>query len=131
MAAVTFVFGFFAVMTPTNVVLLLILGWAPIVLTFIVTQYTLSRIINRSKWKVLEKVQKRIVTLHSERDIAEPGVLETTNRLLDFQDRIWASRNSVLNVGSTLGFINSLLLPLIAFVLANFEFFVGILVGGK
>lgn len=131
MAAVTFVFGFFAVMTPTNVVLLLILGWAPIVLTFIVTQYTLSRIINRSKWKVLEKVQKRIVTLHSERDIAEPGVLETTNRLLDFQDRIWASRNSVLNVGSTLGFINSLLLPLIAFALANFEFFVGILVGGK
>ena len=80
---------------------------------------------------MLDKVQKRIVALHSERDLAEAGVLESINRLLDFQDRIWASRNSVLDIGLMLGFINSLLLPLITFILANLDFIFGTLAGGK
>lgn len=130
-AAVTFVLGFFAVMTTANIVLLLILGWAPIVLAFIITQYTLSRVIIRSKWKMLNIVQKKIVTLHAERDIVEEDVIEATNRLLDFQDRIWASRSSVLDLGSTLGFINSLLLPLITFLLANLDVVIEILFGGE
>lgn len=130
-AAVTFVLRFFAVMTPTNIAILLILGWAPIVFIFIVTQNSLSRIVSRSKWEISDKVQKRIETLYSDQKITEKYVLAEINRLLDFQDRIWASRSSVLDLGSMLAFINSLLLPLITFVIANLDFFLVTLFKGK
>jgi len=126
-ATITLVLSIFAVMTLFNIVLLFILGWAPIIIAFILNQYSLSRIIIRSKWQMLNKVQKRIEALHSEQDIVEKDVIEATTRLLDFQDRIWASRNSVLDINSVLGFINSLLLPLFTFLLGNLDTIVGFL----
>jgi hypothetical protein len=131
MAAVTLVLGVFATMKQESVLLLLILGWAPVVFTFVLTQYSLSGIINRAKWRMLDKVQERIGALESERETDEKSVLEMTHRLLDLQDRIWASRSSVLDIGSALGLFNALLLPLITFVVSNYALMQRILTGGQ
>ncbi len=47
--------------------------------------------------------------------------MEAVNRLMDYHDRIRATPNSALNLRTSLGFLNSLLLPVIAFVLANLD----------
>jgi hypothetical protein len=43
------------------------------------------------------------------------------NRLMDLHDRIKATRSSALDLRAGLAFLNSLLLPLIAFLLANLD----------
>ncbi len=40
---------------------------------------------------------------------------------MDYHDRVKATRNSVLNLRAGLNFLNSLLIPLLAFILANLE----------
>lgn len=40
---------------------------------------------------------------------------------MDYHDRIKATRNSALDLRAGLNFLNSLLLPLIAFVLGNLD----------
>ena len=40
---------------------------------------------------------------------------------MDFHDRIKATRNSALDLRAGLNFLNSLLLPLLAFLLANLD----------
>ena len=51
------------------------------------------------------------------------------NKLLDYHDRIAATRNSALNLRAGLNFINSLLLPVIALLLANLEKILALLFG--
>ena len=47
--------------------------------------------------------------------------MEAMNRLMDYHDRVRATRNSALDLRTSLSFLNSLLLPLIAFILANLD----------
>jgi hypothetical protein len=93
--------------------------WVPLTILFIINQYGLARIITRAKWKKLNKIQAKIAALEAEENIADKDTLEAVNRLMDYHDRIKATRNSALDLRAGLNFLNSLLLPLLAFVLAN------------
>ena len=55
--------------------------------------------------------------------------LAQINKLLDYHDRIAATRNSALNLRAGLSFVNSLLLPVIALLLANLEKIIALLFG--
>ena len=55
--------------------------------------------------------------------------LAQINKLLDYHDRIAATRNSALNLRAGLSFVNSLLLPVIALLLTNLEKIIALLFG--
>jgi hypothetical protein len=98
-----------------------LVSWVPLTILFIVNQYALTRIITRAKWKKLNKIQAKIEALEAEKNIVDKDTMEAVNRLMDYHDRIKATRNSALDFRAGLNFANSLLLPLFAFVLGNLD----------
>jgi hypothetical protein len=75
--------------------------------------------LTKVKRQKLEEIQAKIEHLDKEHDIANKGTLETINRLIDYHERIRKTRNSAIDVGVVLRFLQSLLLPLIASLLAS------------
>jgi hypothetical protein len=47
--------------------------------------------------------------------------MEAINRLLDYHDRVKDTRGSALDLRASLNFLNSLLLPPLAFLLADLD----------
>jgi hypothetical protein len=117
----TLVFVFFGVVTLPNIVLLVLGGWGPLVALFLANQYALAKIITRAKWEKLNELQAKIEKLETEENIADKQTMEAVNRLMDYYDRIKATPNSALDLRTGLNFLNSLLLPLFAFVLTNLD----------
>lgn len=99
--------------------LVILLFWIPIIGMFILNQSSLSSIIQRSKWKTLNGIQARVEQLHSSEKLSEKETMDAVNRLIDYHDRVKKTRNSAIDFSTTLSFINSLLLPLLAFLLGN------------
>ena len=100
---------------------IVVLLWIPLVAMFILNQTSLSNIIRRAKWKTLNEIQARVEKLHAADNLAEEDTLEAINRLMDYHDRIKGTRNSALNARAVLSMLNSLLLPLLALLLANLD----------
>lgn len=97
------------------------LWWIPIIVIFVLNQSSLFSIVQRAKWKTLNEIQAKVVQLHSSDKLGEKETMETINRLIDYYDRVNATRNSALDLRGTLNFVNSLLLPLLAFLLGNLD----------
>jgi hypothetical protein len=57
--------------------------------------------------------------LEAQVEIPSEKTLVHLTKLMDYHDRIKATRNSALDLRAGLNFLNSLLLPLLAFLLAN------------
>jgi hypothetical protein len=104
-----------------TVVALAIVGWGPALLVFVIGQRSLTKAIARGKQKTLDGIQARIDELTAGGDIADKATTDAMNRLMDLHDRIKAARGSALDFHAGLGFLNSLLLPLIAFLLTNLD----------
>lgn len=111
----------FGVLSSSYFVLIMAFAWGLIIASFVVTQYALSRIITTAKYKTLNEIQARVEQLHTNANLADKETMEAVNRLMDYHDRIRATRNSALNLRAGLNFLNSLLLPLLAFILANLD----------
>ena len=95
--------------------------WGPLTAFFIITQTALTRIIPRVKWKKLNQIQAVIRELEMGQNLAEMETMEAVNRLMDYHNRIKATRNSALDLRAGLNFLNSLLLPLLAFLVGNLD----------
>jgi hypothetical protein len=119
--ALTLIVASFGGLTGAVIVIVIIIGWGPTILFFAVNQYILSRIISRGKWQTLNDIQRQVETLQIQEPILSEETLGHIHKLMDYHDRIKSTRNSALDLRSTLNFLNSLLLPLIAFILANFQ----------
>jgi hypothetical protein len=102
-------------------VLLILLLWIPLATVFVFYQSSLSSIMRRSKSKTLNEIQARIEKLHASEQLGEKDTMETINRLMDYYDRIKNTRSSKIDLGAVLNLVNSLLLPLLALVLANLD----------
>jgi len=63
----------------------------------------------------------KIERLHTREDIPTRETLEHIGKLMDHYDRIKATPNSALDFRAGLSFLNSLLLPLLAFLLGNLD----------
>jgi len=70
---------------------------------------------------MLNELQSKIETLYSEEEIPSKDGLDRLEKLMNYHDRIKATPNSALNFRASLNFLNSLLLPVLAFVLANLD----------
>ncbi|HEX9333875.1 MAG TPA: hypothetical protein VF896_18425 [Anaerolineales bacterium] len=101
--------------------LLSLLVVSPMVIMYAAGQYHLSDIIVRAKWKMLNEVQTKIEKLSGGDEIPDKDALDRLSKLMDYHDRIKATPNSALNFRASLNFLNSLLLPILAFILANLD----------
>jgi hypothetical protein len=108
------------ILAPLGIMLVLFL-WLPIISMFILNQTGLSSIIRRAKWRTLNEIQAKVEQLQAMENFEDKETMEAINRLMDYHDRVKATRNSAIDLGTTLNFINSLLLPLLAFVLGNLD----------
>jgi hypothetical protein len=105
----------------TSLIIMFLLVWGLLAAGFAINQYALAKIITNAKWKTLSDIQTKVEKLATEENIADKEKMEALNRLMDYHDRIKATRNSALDLRAGLNFLNSLLLPLIAFVLSNLD----------
>lgn len=104
----------------TGIIMVVVL-WIPIIALFVLNQTSLASIIRRAKWKTLNEIQSQVEELRTTGDLKDKETMEAINRLMDFHDRVKATRNSAIDSNTILNFINSLLLPLIAFILGNLD----------
>jgi len=100
---------------------LIIFYWLPLFVLFILNQTSLASIVRRAKWKTLNEIQSQVEELRVSGSLKDKEIMEAINRLMDFHDRVKATRNSAIDSSTILNFINSLLLPLIAFILGNLD----------
>jgi hypothetical protein len=110
---------FFGGATSSVITFVVVIAWLPTIAFFAVNQYVLARIITNAKWTTLNGIQAQVEKLQAQEQILSEETLGHIDKLLDYHDRIRATRNSALNIRAGLNFLNSLLLPLIAFILAN------------
>jgi hypothetical protein len=88
---------------------------------FVTGQRALSKMIARRKWKTLGGIQAGIDPLAARENIADGATTGAINRLMNLHDRIKATRSSALDLRAGLAFLDSLLLPLMAFLLAKLD----------
>jgi len=94
--------------------------WIPLATFFVISHYALSKIIKGAKWKTLNEIQAKIQALKT-KDIADKETIETVLRLMDYHDRVKATRESALDIGAGLNLFNSMLLPVLGFLLGNID----------
>jgi hypothetical protein len=94
-------------------------SWGPVVTLFVFSQAALSRIIMAAKWEKLRQIQKKAERLESQEDIPSRDTLAHICALMDYHDRIMGARSLALDVRTGLNLLNSLLLPLLAFLVSN------------
>jgi len=111
----------------TTIIYLVFASWGPLIVLFVSNQYAISKIIVTAKWKTLNEIQKKIEVLQQKDEIPTKETLEHIEALMDYHDRISNTRNSALDLRESLKFINSLLIPLIAFLLANLNTLLAVL----
>ena len=100
--------------------------WTILTILFAVIQYSLSRITTAAKYKSLGEVETRIDLLLSQVDPEDKEAREGINWLMDYHDRIKSAPNSALHFRAMLEFVNSLILPLVAFVITNLKEILGL-----
>ena len=101
--------------------ILVLMTWGPLLVVFTGAQRTFTRIITRAKYKYLRGIQQQIVDLQRVEKATTSENLTLIGELMDYHDRIRASSNSAMNLRSSLNFVNAMLLPVAAFLLANWE----------
>jgi hypothetical protein len=124
-----YLFAFYAALTTlvtaaeglfVSINLFRLLGWwAFLTAFFIDVQYALAQIITTSKIRALSEVERRVEQLLSRVDLNDREAREGINWLIEYHDRINSTPNSALHLRAILEFINSLILPLLAFLLPN------------
>ncbi len=116
--------GLFDILSERTLVpgfLISLLVFSPMVIMYAAGQYHLSDVIVRAKWKMLNEVQTKIEKLSDGEEIPDKDALDRLAKLMDYHDRIKSTPNSALNFRASLNFLNSLLLPILAFILANLD----------
>jgi hypothetical protein len=119
LAVCTFVAGLFSGFL--WVIALVILFWIPMIVEFINGQNAINKIISAAKWQALNRVQEKIRKHQGSADFDAPGNIESLNKLMDLYERIYSTSSFKLTIKSTLEFLNQLLLPLLAFLVSNFD----------
>jgi hypothetical protein len=107
--------------SPTPGIIFSVFVWAPTVILYAAGQFHLSDVITRAKWKMLNEIQTKVEELYAEQKIPDALTLDRLGKLMDYHDRIKDTPNSALNFRASLNFLNSLLLPVLAFVVANLK----------
>ena len=102
------------------VVYLLLLPWLVIITIFASSHYAVAKIINKAKWRILANIQAQIEAVQGREEILSEETLSHINKLMDYHNRIKATRNSAIDILAGFSLLQSLLLPVIGLLMANF-----------
>lgn len=103
------------------IAIIVILFWIPMIVEFINGQNALNKIISSAKWQALNKIQAQIRRQQESKNSDTPANIESLNRLMDLNERVYNTNSIKITARSTLELINQLLLPLVAFLVSNFD----------
>ena len=95
--------------------------WVPLLVVSGGAQRTFAQLIQAEKWLVLTDIQDQIEDLQVSERPLKPETLEHLGKLMDFHDRVRATRDSAVDLSAGLGFLNSLALPLLVTVFGNLD----------
>jgi hypothetical protein len=100
---------------------ILLLAWITITIQFLLIRSTLGWIINRTKWKTLNKIQVKINLIEATGDLSDKDTAERLLRLADIHKQIMASKTNTFDLKSVSTLFSQLMLPLLGLVLGNLE----------
>jgi len=103
------------------IAIIVVLFWIPMIVEFINGQNALNKIISSTKWQALNKIQAQIRKQQESKNSDTPVNIESLNRLMDLYERVYNTSSLKITARSTLELINQLLLPLVAFLVSNFD----------
>jgi hypothetical protein len=95
--------------------------FVPILGIFIFRQIGLSLIIGRARWLTLERLSERIEQLDVEHHFDNPVIQNQYKAMLDYYNRVKNAEAGVFDARTGMLLFNSFLLPLIAFILFQFD----------
>jgi hypothetical protein len=104
-----------------RVILIIVIGfWIPMLALFILGNQAFSRQIIRVKHTRLEQLQSEIMRQSNVKEMDKDTIAHITS-LMDFHDRVRATRNSLYNPESFVNLLGSLALPLLAAILSAID----------
>lgn len=101
--------------------IVVVIFWIPMIVEFINGQNALNKIIASAKWQALNKIQEQIRKHQDDTNPDAPENIESLNKLMDLYERVYNTNSFKITARSTLELINQLLLPLLAFLITNFD----------
>lgn len=120
-SVVTLLLAAFNPLLISGSIFVITLGWLPLILAFVVSQSALRHIIQYGKQKALTEIQAKIEKLQSRKEIPDTETLNHIRALMDYHDYVKSRRDSTFDVQTGLNFLNSLLFPVIGFLLGNLK----------
>jgi hypothetical protein len=93
----------------------------PLLGIFISRQIGLSLIIGRARWTTLEKLRAGMEKLDVSHHFDNPSIHNQYKAMLDYYNRVKNAESGVFDARTGILLVNSFLLPLIAFVLFQFD----------
>jgi hypothetical protein len=104
-----------------GLVCLVLSSWVPLFIAFFGAQRTFSSIIEGAKWRSMNAIQEQVHALTDSEPILSPDTLDHIGKLMDHHDRIEKTRDTAIDLQAWIAFVNSMLLPAVAFVAAHAE----------
>ena len=120
LAICTFIISFFSEFLWVLAIIVVIF-WIPLIVEFINGQKAINKIISSAKWQALNKIQEQIRKHQEAAKLDVPGSVESLNKLMDLYERVYNTNSFKITARSTLEFLNQLLLPLLAFLISNYD----------
>jgi hypothetical protein len=99
----------------------MLFGWAVIITQYAVTRSTVSKIVDRARWKTLGKLQQEMNQVETTGDLSDKETAEKLLRLNQLYGLVYSSRLATFDVKSSLTFFSQMMLPLLGLLLANYE----------
>lgn len=96
--------------------------WIPLVVHFINSQIAINKIIAEAKWRMLADLQSQIHQQYDKPDLQLPQNIEAVNKLIDLHEKLYNTYNSRLVTTRILSLINQLFIPLLTFIITNYDF---------
>jgi len=101
-------------------------GWIVITAQFMFTRSTIEKIINDTKWEMLNAIQAEIQSVKMKGDLSGKESSEKILRLADIHKKIVESKTNSYNAETLSTLISQLMLPLIGFLLGHLDTLYGL-----
>ena len=95
--------------------------WLVIIALFLIIRSTLVTIVDRAKWKTLNKLQVQINSIEAKNDLSDKEIAEKLLRLDDLYKRVLASETRIFDLNSLSTLFSQLMLPLLGLLLGNID----------
>jgi hypothetical protein len=95
--------------------------WTVMITQYLITRDTARVIVDRGKWKTLNRLAERMNSIEKEGDLSDREIAEKLLRLCEIHRQVAGSRTSTFDLNSLTTLLSQLMLPLLGLALGNSE----------